>query len=259
MPAYRHPPKPYDEATSQFICEQIQAGAFEDPATRRYVHVLLWIEHDAIDYEPTNGLSAFAHDVCRYRYAALFPAAYDRVRSDLGCSTRADITWDRTSTASGRDLAEALDRHETEWARVQQGAAPDRSAQQSLCEFDRRKPFARFRFPVLPYDSIPAPFIRRQIRLGSFEDRVHRRYVNKLVWVWWYEQQGCKAHYPGRLGPAVRLWKLAAEQPASVDTVRQEAGADGFSTLAVTPGAKPVADASTRRQLERAWHQAAGC
>ena len=66
--------------------------------------------------------------------------------------------------------------HSEEWQAIQRG---EQRPPEARLEFEEEgsRPFAPFRFPILPYDSIQSSFIREEICRSSFDDLSQRRTV----------------------------------------------------------------------------------
>ena len=248
------PRKPYDEVQSEFVRDEIRRGSFDDIEHRRYVNKLVWLEWYTRDRTPTGALSSFATDVRRYRLAARIPDAYDAVRESLDAETRADISFSSGGDADPAERQSWASKHATQWAAAARGDRRDRSAADQIGRHGRRRPFARFRFPVVPYETVQSEFIRDEIRRGSFDDLEHRRAVNQLVWLEWYATGGDTT--PGSFGPVVTNWRLAAVHLDAFDIVRREFGAPTRDSIRLDGALACSAETAPDKrasELKRAW------
>ena len=229
MTGHVFPEKPYDEVTSEFIRGEIRQGAFDDVAYRRYVNELVWIEWYTTDEGDIDdgGLPRFGRSVHRWKVAAMFPEAYDTIRRELDASTRDDATQGWDGEEDPQERRKWARQHRREWRAVQQGEQRSPEARPGLASRGYR-PFAPFRFPVLPYDTVQSAFVREMIQDGDFDDMEHRRFVNKLVWPEWYatEWEGSSAY-----GPVLKNWRIAAKFPEEYDIVRRELGEETRDAL----------------------------
>jgi hypothetical protein len=248
------PRKSYDEVQSEFVRDEIRRGSFDDLEHRRYVNELVWLEWYTRDWTPAGAISSFGTDVHRYQLAARIPTAYDAVRESLDATTRADISFSGGGDADPAERRSRAREHATQWAAAASGDRRDRSPADQLGRHGRRRPFARFRFPVVPYETVQSEFIRGEIRRGSFDDLEHRRAVNQLVWLEWYATGGETS--PGSFGPVVTNWQLAAVHLDAFDIVRRELGAPTRDSIPLEGETacseeKPVDERAS--ELRRAW------
>lgn len=252
MTMHALPRKPYDEVGSEFTRDEIRQGSFDDLEYRRYVNELVWLEwctNEGVGPN-TSGISALGISVHRWKLAAAYPRAYDAIRQDLGASTRAEGQMGWRGEEDPKERRRWARRHHEEWQAVQEGEQRSPEARTELTTSGYRS-FAPFRFPVLPYDSIQAPFIREEIQLGSFDDLEHRRCVNKLAWIEWH----ATAQDGGGLGIPVKHWRLAAEHPKEYDIVRRELGKETRDAIELA-GEIYFGDIdaeSAAREHKRAW------
>ena len=252
--AYVFPRKPYDEVQSSTIRAEIRSGAFEDIDYRRYVNELVWLEWYTLDFDPASasGVSAFGCNVHRWRLAARLPELYDAIRDELGADTRAAISWPGDGSAQPAKRRRVARRHRAEWHAVAHEDKQENTDRQSLGKNGRRRPFARFRFPIIPYDTVTSSFIREEIAQESFDNLEHRRYVNKLVWIEWFAATDQQLGFPSPVG---KNWRLAAQHPQAFDIVRREVGADTRETVRLE-GEISYGDIDAdakRREYRRAW------
>jgi hypothetical protein len=248
------PRKPYDEVQSEFVRDEIRRGSFDDIEYRRYVNELVWLEWYTRDRTSVGAISSFAADLHRYRLAARIPDAYDAVRESLDATTRADISFSGGGDADPARRQSLSQEHARQWAAAARGDRRDRSTADQLGRHGRRRPFARFRFPVLAYDTVQSEFVRDEIRRGSFDDLEHRRAVNQLVWLEWYATGGDTA--PGSFGSAVTNWRLAAVHLDAFDIVRREFGAPTRDSIRLEGELACSVDTpldERTSELERAW------
>ena len=253
MTTHVFPRKPYDEVSSEFIREKIRQGSFDDIEYRRYVNELVWIEWYTTDGVGSNttGISAFGMSVHRWQVAAKYPEAYDAMRRDLDAPTRVEQAWDWRGEEDPEERRQRACHHREEWQAVQRGEQRSPEARTEL-ELHGSRLFAPFRFPVLPYDSIQSPFIREEIRRGSFNDLEYRQTVNKFAWIEWFTTDWKRG---GTFGPTAKNWRLAAEYPAEFDIIRRELGEDTRDTIELS-GEIAYSDidaAATARKHKRAW------
>lgn len=215
------PRKPYEQVVSETIREEIRQGSFDDLEYRRYVNELVGIEWYTTDWDSGNstGISAFGVTVGHWRRAAMFPELYDRIRDDLGASTRADHEWTWHGEEDPDERRRWARQHRDEWRAVQRGEQRPPSARNELDTRGSRT-FAPFRFPVVPYDALQSEFIREEIQLGSFDDLEQRQYVNKLAWIEWYTTDSRRNSFSS----VTRNWRLAALHPTEYDIIRHELG-----------------------------------
>lgn len=248
------PRKPYDEVESAVIRDAIRAGAFDDVEYRRYVNELVWLEWYTLDFDSSqaSGISAFGCSVHRWRLAARLPEMYDRVREDLGASTRDDLSLLTEGSAAPEQRQRAAQTHHEEWQAVARGDPARAHDRKSISGSSNRRPFARFRFPILPYDTVQSAFIREETRRGSFHDLAHRRYVNKLVWIEWFATTDQQFGFPS---PIARNWQLAAQHPDAYDIVRRKVDAEPRSTVECSGeiGYGSIDAEKKRREYKRAW------
>ena len=209
MTTYAFPRKPYDEVVSEFIRKEIRQGSFDDPEYRCYVNELVWLEWYTTEGRRTitGGISRLGAAVHRRKVAAVHPEAYDAIRRDLGASTRTEEGWHWQGEEDPDERRQWARRHSEEWQAVQRGEQRPPAARAELTTGSSR-PFAPFRFPVLPYDSIQSPFVHGEIRRGSFDDFEYRRTVNKLAWLEW---DATARNRGGYYGTPVKRWHIAAE------------------------------------------------
>lgn len=213
------PRKPYDAVESSFIREEIRSGDFEDEAYRRYVNELVGFEWYVRDWEGRGAISSFGVTVSVWRHAAMWPDAFDAVMTDLGEPTIDERTWGWRGTEDADERRRRARRHHREWRAVQNG---DQGTSTTHADRDGvgDSSFAPFRFPKRPYDTVQSPYIKELIREGSFDDLEHRRHVNELVYIEWYEATG-QPNGPS-LGAPITNFKLAARHPDEYDIIRRE-------------------------------------
>lgn len=246
------PWKPYDQVESGYIRDEIRRGSFDDIEYRRYVNELVSLEWHAIDrdHSGSTATGAFAATVSHWRRVAMLPEAYDAIMEDLGEPTRADHEWTWNGEADPDARRRWARRHAEEWRAVQRGEQRDPSARLEL-ESRGRRPFAPFRFPVVPYDAIQSEFVREEICRGSFDDLEHRQYVNELAWIEWYTTDAERNGF----GSMVRNWELAALHPEEFDIVRRELGES--TRAALEPEGEvyhgDVDLEETAREYKRSW------
>jgi len=111
-------------------------------------------------------------------------------------------------------------------------------------------------FPRKPYDEITSEFIREEIRQGSFDHLDHRRYVNELVWLEWYTNEGVGPNTSGisALGMSVHRWKLAAAHPRAYDAVRRDLGV----STRVEDERASAGSSGLRSSFRLCWRSSAG-
>ena len=112
-----------------------------------------------------------------------------------------------------------------------------------------------YAFPRKPYDEVASEFIRERIRQGSFDDLECRRYVNELVWLEWYTNEGVGPNTSGisAFGMLVHRWRLAAAHPQAYDAVRRDLD---ISTRAEDEwGWRAEEDPEERRHWARRHHE----
>jgi hypothetical protein len=253
MTMHAFPRKPYDEVASEFIRDEIRQGSFDDLEYRRYVNELVWLEWYTTEGVGPNtpGISAYGMSVHRWKLAAAHPQAYDTVRRDLGASTRAEEEWGWHGEEDPEERRRWARRHHEEWQVVQEG---EQRSPETRTELESRgsRSFAPFRFPVLPYDSIQSPFIREEIRLGSFDDLEYRQRVNELAWIEWFTTDWDSG---GLFGQTAKNWRLAAKYPQDFDIVRRELGEETRESLELSGeiGCGDIDAMAVARQHKRAW------
>ena len=256
MSGYVFPRKPYDEVESPFVRDQIRQGSFWDLPHRRYVNELVWLEWYTrdLDRSTMSGVSAFGCAVHHYQIATRWPDAYDAVRQDLDATTRAEFSWRDPDGVDPEARQRWARRHAGEWAAVREDDHRPRSEAETLTDRSDRPRFARFRFPIIPYDTVQSTFLREEIQRGSFDDLQHRRYVNKLVWLEWAETIG-QDELSSLYGPITRKWKIAATLPEAFDILMREIGGSTRDSLSLD-GEIHYGDIDAeakRRDLARAW------
>ena len=246
------PRKPYDPVQSEFIRDRIRDGSFHDFEYRQYVNRLIAVEWYTETDSWGSGISAYGAAVHNWRTAAMVPEEYDRIRQDLGATTRADHDWSWEGTEDESERQHWAQRHTEEWQAVKDGKQRPASTRTELTTRGSR-PFSPFRFPVAPYDTVQSEFIREKIRSGSFEDTAYRRHVNELVWIEWYTTDWERG---SRFGQAVKNWKLAAFYPEEFDTIRRELNEETRDSLNTTGEvSEEEIDADDKKQeYERSWH-----
>jgi len=184
--------------------------------------------------------------------------AYDAVRQDLDATTRGEFPWRDPGDVDPGARQRWARRHAEEWVAVQEGERRPHSEAETLTDRSDRPRFARFRFPIIPYDTAQSTFLREEIRRGSFDDLQHRRYVNKLVWLEWAETPG-QDNRSSLYGPVARKWKIAATVPEAFDILMGELGSSTRDSLSLDGEIYYVdIDAEARRRdLKQAWQAVA--
>ncbi|PSP88630.1 hypothetical protein BRC90_06860 [Halobacteriales archaeon QS_4_69_34] len=183
--------------------------------------------------------------------AAAIPEAYDAVQRDLDAPTRSEKEWNWYGEEDPDERRRWARRHREEWRAVQRGEQRPPGARTEL-ETRGHRSFAPFRFPVSPYDALQSPFVREEIRRGTFDDIEYRRYVNKLAWIEWYTtdwEQG------GAWGPVITNWRIASEYPEEFDIVRRELDEETRASLDLSGGIYygDIDAEAAAREYKRSW------